>query len=357
MKKILIFALLSTGFLSFGQIGIGTPNPRGALDINKPTTNDMGLVLPTNSDVNNIHNPLGGNVIPGTMIYDSTNDCVRFYKGDNTWNDCSDSSGTTSLVLNCAGATHNGTLRSGANAPGVSTVISYTGGNGSSHNGQVINSANVTGLTATLSAGSFANGSGTLTYIITGTPTTSGIAYFSVNIGGQTCLFTREVLAGAGTIINLNCSDASYTGSLSTNVPTTGATSIISYTGGNGGSHNGQTVNSTGVTGLTATLAPGNFANGNGTLTYIISGTPSTWGTASFAINIGGKTCTLTRSVTQHTSYTCIQNGWFITKDPTVSVYCEYGAAGPPVKYKVLYNQCENGRKVNPLSPAQCIPF
>jgi uncharacterized protein (TIGR02145 family) len=51
------------------------------------------------------------------------------------------------------------------------------------------------------------------------------------------------------------------------------------------------------VTGLTATLQAGAFANGNGTLTYEITGTPNAQGTASFEINIGGKTCTLTRSI------------------------------------------------------------
>jgi hypothetical protein len=35
----------------FSQVGIGTANPRGALDINKETTNNMGLVLPTNADL------------------------------------------------------------------------------------------------------------------------------------------------------------------------------------------------------------------------------------------------------------------------------------------------------------------
>jgi hypothetical protein len=73
--------------------------------------------------------------------------------------------------------------------------------------------------------------------------------------------------------------------------------SLIPYTGGIGSSHNGQTISSTGVTGLTATLVQGSFANGSGTLTYTISGTPSAEGVASFAINIGGKTCVLTRPV------------------------------------------------------------
>jgi uncharacterized protein (TIGR02145 family) len=56
-------------------------------------------------------------------------------------------------------------------------------------------------------------------------------------------------------------------------------------------------VTSTGVTGLTATLQAGTFANGNGNLTYTITGTPSTSGTAIFALNIVGKTCTVTRTV------------------------------------------------------------
>jgi hypothetical protein len=51
-----------------------------------------------------------------------------------------------------------------------------------------------------------------------------------------------------------------------------------------------QSVSSTGVTGLTATLSAGTFASCS--LTYTISGTPASSGTASFALSIGGKTCT-----------------------------------------------------------------
>ena len=100
-----------------------------------------------------------------------------------------------------------------------------------------------------------------------------------------------------GTITALNCSSATNNGTLTATTTASGVTSVISYTGGNGGSHNGQVVTSTGVTGLTATLQAGTFANGNGSLTYTITGTPATSGTASFALNIGGKICTLTRTV------------------------------------------------------------
>jgi hypothetical protein len=145
-------------------------------------------------------------------------------------------------------------------------------------------------LTATLSAGSFASGSGTLTYTITGTPTSSGTASFALNIGGQTATLTRTVVPSS--IISLDASSLRTTGAQFNGYQVSGS-SYVSYTGGNGGSHNGQTVSSTGVTGLTATLSAGNFAAGDGTLIYTLTGSPSGIGTASFSLNIGGQTATL----------------------------------------------------------------
>ena len=200
-------------------------------------------------------------------------------------------------TIDCGTATNNGTLTANTPASGVSSVIAYTGGNGSPHQGQTITSTGVTGLTATLASGTFANGDGTLTYEISGTPSASGTASFEVNIGGKTCMLTRSIILPVGTINSIDCSTATNNGTLTANTPASGVSSVIAYTGGNSGSHQGQTITSTGVTGLTATLAAGTFANGNSSLTYEISGTPSASGTASFAVNIGGKTCTLTRSI------------------------------------------------------------
>lgn len=95
----------------------------------------------------------------------------------------------------------------------------------------------------------------------------------------------------------LDCASATHYGTLTETLPASGVSSTVTYTGGNGTPHPGQTVTSTGVTGLTATLAAGAFANGSGSLTYNISGTPIASGTASFALNIGGQSCTLTRNV------------------------------------------------------------
>jgi uncharacterized protein (TIGR02145 family) len=200
-------------------------------------------------------------------------------------------------TLNCDSATNTGTLTAGTAASGVSSSVPYTGGNGGTHNGQTVTSTGVTGLTATLAAGTFATGAGSLTYTITGTPSAGGTASFALNIGGKTCTLTRTVILPVGTISTLSCGTATNTGILTAGAAASGVSSSVPYTGGNGGNCNGQTVASTGVTGLTATLAAGTFVNGNGSLTYSITGTPSGGGTASFALNIGNSSCILNFSV------------------------------------------------------------
>jgi hypothetical protein len=107
-------------------------------------------------------------------------------------------------TINCGGATTTGTLTTGTAASGVSTAVSYTGGNAGTYGAQSVSSTGVVGLTATLAAGTLANGAGSLTYTITGTPTTSGTASFAISLGGQSCTFTINVgvqgfTIGAGT--------------------------------------------------------------------------------------------------------------------------------------------------------------
>jgi uncharacterized protein (TIGR02145 family) len=199
--------------------------------------------------------------------------------------------------LNCSSATHIGTLIQGETVVGVSSIVPYSGGNGGEHSGQTVNSTGVTGLTATLEEGSFSNSDGTLTYVISGTPSGSGTANFVLAIGGQSCILSRIVGLPAGTITALNCGTATNSGALTQGTAASGVSSSIPYTGGNGGAHSGQTVNSTGVVGLTATLTAGTFASGASNLSYTITGTPASSGTASFALNIGGQTCILNRPV------------------------------------------------------------
>jgi len=412
-------------------------------------------------------------------------------------------------AINCGSTSITGTLTSGIAASGVSASVPYTGGNGGSYAAQTISSTGVTGLTATLSLGILANGAGSLTYTISGTPTTSGTASFAITVGGQSCSLTVSVAAaapqypagtincaaGATTVVDvtnpttgriwmdrnlgatqvatsstdvnsygdlyqwgrradghqcrtspstanlssidqpahgdfilatsapydwrspqnvnlwqgvngvnnpcpsgyripteteldterltwsqnnsvgafasplkwtlaghrndnngalgsigsygyywsstvsgsnsrrlnfessnanmvdnyraagftvrclkdasaipaavgaINCGGATLTGNLFNGSVASGVSVSVPYTAGNGGSYAAQSVSSTGVVGLTATLAAGTLANGAGSLTYTITGTPTTSGTASFAITVGGQSCSFTGSV------------------------------------------------------------
>jgi uncharacterized protein (TIGR02145 family) len=198
--------------------------------------------------------------------------------------------GTISM-LDCNNSTVTGSLVHGVSASGVSISVPYSGGDGGYYAGHSVTSTGVTGLTATFAGGLFNTGSGAFTYQITGTPGGYGTAEFALNVAGQTCSVTANVAAGA--VISLDCAAATISRSLFNGISTSGASVSVPYTGGNGGIHTGQTVSSTGVTGLTATLTAGSFANGTGNLTYSLSGTPTSEGTASFTLNIGGQTCSI----------------------------------------------------------------
>jgi hypothetical protein len=293
MKKLIPLFLILFSVNSFAQIGIGTETPNAAAILDITSTN-RGLLLPrmTTTQRNAIASP-----VAGLTIYNSTSNCMNIFNGAG-WNElCGTATQGLIATIDCAGATHNGTLTSGSAASSVSSVISYTGGNGLPYTGQTVTSTGVTGLTATLSAGTMASGAGSLTYTITGTPSGSGTASFAISIGGQSCTLSRTVFA-VGTIATINCAGAAHNGSLNSGNAASSVSSVISYTGGNAGVYSGQTATSTGVTGLTATLTAGTFASGAGSLTYNITGTPNAAGTASFALSIGGQTCTLTRTVT-----------------------------------------------------------
>ncbi len=123
--------------------------------------------------------------------------------------------------------------------------------------------------------------------------TTNCLNFFMGSGWNETC----GTLITNGTIITLNCVGATTTGTLTNGTAASGISKTIPYTGGNGGTYAAQAVSSTGVLGLTANLAAGTLAFGAGNLVYTITGTPTSSGTASFAITVGGQSCTFTLSV------------------------------------------------------------
>ncbi|WP_155297206.1 beta strand repeat-containing protein [Spirosoma aerolatum] len=209
----------------------------------------------------------------------------------------------------CGSATFSASAVSGTAYTATATVP-YTGGNGGSYvAGSAIASSGVTGLNATLVPGKLANGDGSIVYNITGTPSAAGTANFALNFGGQACTLSLPVTSPGSTTVSpaisgITCGSATFSASAVSGASYT-ATATVPYTGGNGGSYvAGSAIASSGVTGLNATLVPGKLANGDGTIVYNITGTPSGTGTANFALNFGGQTCTLSLPVTSPGSTT-----------------------------------------------------
>ena len=258
-------------------------------------SSSQGLLIPrmTSTERSAIANPAAS-----LMIYNTTLGCVEINIGSSSSPDWLCLAGAGKVAsLDCSGAVQTGSLVTGTAASGVSVALSYTGGNGNNYGEQTVTSTGVTGLTAMLSAGAFSGSSGSLTYTISGTPSAEGTASFALVVGGQSCVLALTVVPPVGVITALDCAGAVTTGTLNGLVAASDVSVSVSYTGSNGGTHDGQTVTSTGVTGLTATLTAGRFESGDGSLQYAITGTPSAKGTASFALSIGGQSCTLTLTV------------------------------------------------------------
>ena len=146
--------------------------------------------------------------------------------------------------------------------------------------------------------------------------------------GGFTVRCIKDASAIPATLGSLNCGSTTITGTLASGTVASGVSASVPYTGGNGGSYAAQTISSTGVTGLTATLSSGILANGSGSLSFLISGTPSTSGTASFALTIGGQSCSFTVSVQIALAGQYPANSVFCASGPTLIVDVTNPATG-----------------------------
>nr|WP_314493629.1 hypothetical protein [uncultured Chryseobacterium sp.] len=190
-----------------GSVGVGTavPNASAILDINvdglasgsKKGFLGPKVALTSQSDQVTIPSPATGllvyNLGTGGLVYNG----YVFWNGTEwrTFNNGSLAPGTVGTIT-CNGITLSpSTYTSGTPYTGTMNVP-YTGGNGGIYPAQSIGPVN--GLTATLSAGNFNSGSGTLSYTVSGTPTVTSpvVTTFSVNIGGQTC--SADIGAGDG---------------------------------------------------------------------------------------------------------------------------------------------------------------
>lgn len=223
---------------------------------------------------------------------------ILFFYGCKT-DDISSVDTASISALTCSNATFSAAATSGASYTATATVP-YTGGNGLAYEeGTLVASSGVTGLTAKLSAGTLATGGGSASWIITGTPSAAGAATFAIELGGQSCTLSLPVAVSKSSISTLICTVAPANATSGT---TYSGTVTMAYTGGNGGTYDVSTASSTGVEGLTATVAAGTLSSGAGNLVYTISGTPTSSGTAIFNLSLGGQSCTVNITVAANTS-------------------------------------------------------
>ncbi len=210
-KCILLSGLFLLGFLLGikAQVGIGTENPRGALDINSPTTNTHGLVLPTNSDPAAMTNPQNdGKPVPGTVMYDSTKGCIKYYKSSDEWSGClleetvlGDSSGSLKGEgSSCSPIKVNGSYSVNDDLSALNTVEVQV--NVVTPGTYTITTDEVNGYSFE-GEGTFGSiGTHTVTLVGTGTPLSSGTDTFAVSYDGGSCTFDVNVASNtsAGTL-------------------------------------------------------------------------------------------------------------------------------------------------------------
>ncbi|MQP51506.1 MULTISPECIES: hypothetical protein [unclassified Flavobacterium] len=301
MKKIFLTIITFCILQSYSQVGIGTtnPHPSSILDINSAT---QGLLVPrlTTIERNAISAPANG-----LMIYNTTISCFEFYNGI-TWQSlCNTSLEPTISSIPCnAPFTVTPSGNGVAGLPYNKTVsIPYLGGNGGAYpSGTSIASTGVTGLTATLNAGTLANGAGNFTFTITGTPdpfvsvSNTATATFPFTFDGKNCSFTVTIdKARIGSTISCTTAVVENPATGINGSPYNG-TITITYSNSiltNGGAYAAQSITSTGVTGLTATISSGFVNPAGGTLVFNVTGTPNSTGNAQFNLSnfINGLTC------------------------------------------------------------------
>lgn len=292
MKKTIIFAVLALLLspLAFSQVGIGTTTPATDAILDLTATNKALLVTRV-ANTAAVITPING-----MIIYDISSSCTKSYQ-NGAWTECNAVTISTVGALDCNNRLVNGSLTATIPASGVQVTVPYTGATSGNYSGQIVSSTGVSGLTATLAGGVLTNGSGTVIYTITGTPSAPGTASFAITLLDKSCSITVPVQAGTPQILAFNCPGATVNGTATANQFTSSIFVTLPYSGGNGIAYSPQSVASTGVLGLSANLSPGTLANGSGTLIFQLSGTPAGGGVASFPFTLGGQSCTFTVNI------------------------------------------------------------
>jgi hypothetical protein len=308
MKNIFLGMVFLMTINLFAQVGIGTasPNTNSVLDL---TSTNKALLLTRVANTAAVSNPTNG-----MLIYDISSKCVKGFE-NGAWTDClSGKSGSIAdVVVDCdvngfQGNYFNNIAINATNKYSV-TVTNNTFSTVSisfATSDLVLGGVLGVSVASVSPAGAqtFTPGQSRLIeYTLTGNPTSTGTLVGTWTKQLLKC--DKSVAVNETPVFSINCAGATINNTLYSNeaIPAN-TTAVIPYVGNQAIAHTGQVVTSTGVTGLTATLAPGSFVIGAGTFTYNITGTPSGPGTANFAISMGMRSCTLAVTINPPTAFT-----------------------------------------------------
>jgi hypothetical protein len=127
--------------------------------------------------------------------------------------------------------------------------------------------------------------------------TTNCLNFYAGNAWFETC----GAVVPTAVVSSLNCGSSTVTGYIYSGTLASGVSISVPYSGGNGGIYSPQSISSTGVLGLTASLSIGNLVSGSGSLVFTISGTPAASGTATFLLSMAGQSCSFSLSTIPYT--------------------------------------------------------
>ncbi|ASW73842.1 hypothetical protein IQ37_06935 [Chryseobacterium piperi] len=200
-KKLWVTLLLLIGVVSQAQVGIGTanPHPSAMLDVNVddlPEGSKKGLLCPkvalrSRTDQVTIPEPAKGLLVYCLGTHPDFKIEGYMYWNGEEWVKFNGSPAINPSIgtLNCSGAyleppkfipgeEYSGTL-----------IIPYNGGNGGDYatNNDTIASTGNTGLKAILNSGTLNNGSGAITYSVSGVPSSTSKAGFPISFLGKNC--------------------------------------------------------------------------------------------------------------------------------------------------------------------------
>jgi hypothetical protein len=326
-------------FMSFAQVGIGTTTPQASSILDLTATN-KALLLTRVANTGTISTPING-----MLIYDISSNCVKIYQ-NSAWSDCIGTPATPAVTNDCAINGFEGTYTSGfAMAAANKFTVTITNNSFSTANISFATTdlvlSGVSGLsvsavspaTASLNAGQ----SQLVTYTLAGTPTSVGTLTGTWTKLSLNCVKTKSVSGISALLTSNYCTNATINGSYVSGIVLSASNTFsVTLTNNSSSAITGMpaptlsnlasTYSGSGAI-TVASVSPSatyNLAIGaSQTITYTLSGTPSSSGTLTLNWSYGDLVCQKLKNIgLGDATFTNVKNNTYVfsANDPSVPI-------------------------------------